>query len=272
MAIVQPRSDGPNQEDLQLITLEQALAATRSDAIASLDTSAFRDGDVVNLILQRSEIIRDQPRPNRYIKSWIAGETTPILDLVDSLGRDMLVRRAGAFIHLEYLELKPILDRSPPARVADIGCGYALFDLFLARDFDCDLVLIDLEQNQHRHFGFEDEGAAYSDLAVARRLLTANGVQDSRISTLNPESDDVSRVRDLDFAFSFISCGFHYPWQTYRDFFETAMRPGGSVILDLRRRKSAAAQAEMAALGRVEVIDQAADGSADRVMLTRPLA
>lgn len=252
-----------------MITLEQAMAAKDDARIASLDTSAFSEGDVLNLILQRSEIISDQPRPNRYIRSWTQGDNGPLSELIGKLGADELVKRAASFIFLEYLELKPIFDKSPPRKIADIGCGYALFDLFLALDFGSDLVLIDLEQNEHKHFGFESEGAAYSNLEVTRRFLTDNGLEHTAIQTLNPDGADLSDIRDLDYAFSFISCGFHYPWQTYQDFFETALRQCGSVILDIRRRKSPAAQAEMAALGRVEVIDQAADGSADRIMLTR---
>lgn len=253
-----------------MITLDQAMAATEDSRIAALDSAAFSEADILNLILQRSEIIRDRPRPNRYIKRWTEGDSAPIRDLIVEMGTDTLVRRAAAFIYLEYLDLKPIFEKAPPQRVADIGCGYAMFDMFLAQDFGCHLVLIDLEQNDHRHFGFQDEGAAYSNLGVARRFLTDNGVSDGAIQTLNPDSADLGKVRDLDYAFSFISCGFHYPWQTYREFFETALRPGGSVILDIRRRKSPAAQAEMAALGQIDVVDQAADGSADRIMLTRP--
>lgn len=253
-----------------MITLEQALAAMDDDRITSLDTTAFDDADTLNLILQRSEIIRDQPHFNRYIKSWTQGDSGPAIELIGKLGTDLLVRRAAAFIFLEYLELKPVFSGSPPRNVADIGCGYALFDLYLAQDFNCNLVLIDLEQNEHRHFGFETEGAAYSNLQVARRFLIANGMQDTAIQTLNPNDADLASIRDLDFAFSFISCGFHYPWQSYQTFFESAVRRGGSVILDIRRRKSANAQVEMEALGTVKVIEQAANGSADRIMLTRP--
>ncbi len=252
-----------------MITLEQALEFARSDRIAALDTCAFGEDDVLNLILQRSEIIRDQPRPNMYIRRWTEGEDAPLRDLIRRLGKGEIIRRAAAFIHLEYLELKPILDRAPPRRIADIGCGYALFDLFAAQDFGCDLVLIDLEENNLRHFGFQGEGAAYSNLQVARRFLTDNGLDESAIATVNPKSDRLDGFQDLDYVVSFISCGFHYPWETYRDFFETALRDEGGLILDLRRRTSAAAQRELAALGRVEVIDQAADGSADRVMVTR---
>lgn len=251
-----------------MITFNQAIAAMDLDEIASLDTSAFSKQDILNLILQRSEIIRDQDNHNRYIKAWTQGNSAPIMELIEKLGADLIAKRAGAVIFLEYLEMKPIFEKDPPKKVADIGCGYAFFDLFLARDFGCEVVLIDLEQNDHKHFGFENEGAAYSNLDVARKLLADNGLEDGSIFTLNPEKDKLNKVRNVDFAFSFISCGFHYPWQTYQRFFKTSLNKGGAVILDLRRRKSLAAQADMAELGTVEVIGGSANGSADRVMLT----
>ena len=89
--------------------------------IASLDTSAFNKDDVLNVILQRSEIIRDQPRSNRYIKRWTQGDSAPALELIDQLGADTLIKRAAAFIYLEYLELKPIFDKTRPRKVAALS-------------------------------------------------------------------------------------------------------------------------------------------------------
>lgn len=251
-----------------MISFEQAMAAMSDERIASLKVEMLDAEDILNLILQRSEIIRDQNRPNWHIKQWTEGEDGPLLDLIARVGPSELARRAAAFIYLEYLELKPVFDQAPLRRIADIGCGYAFFDLFLAQDFGCRLVLIDLEQSGHRHFGYENEGAAYSNLDVARAFLTMNGVDDADIDTRNPGRDDLGDIDGLDYALSFISCGFHYPWHTYRDFFARALRPGGMTILDVRRRVSGDARAEMAKMGRVKIVAQAAYGRADRVMLT----
>ena len=38
-----------------------------------------------------------------------------------------------------------------PTRIADMGCGYAVFDRFAAQDFKANLVLIDREDNGLRH-------------------------------------------------------------------------------------------------------------------------
>lgn len=252
-----------------MITFDEAMSALDMPAIARLKTTTLGKSDVINLILQRSEIIRDQPRFNRYVKLWTKGDTAPISDLVDRMGMDNLVRRAAAFIYLEYLQLRPILDAKRPAFIADIGCGYAFFDLFLSQDYDCSVHLIDLESNEHRHFGFEPEGAAYSSLPKAKQLLTDNGISGDRITLLNPKVDHVDALRDIDFAFSFISCGFHYPWQTYANFFKHSVAADGRIILDLRNRILGETKEALSEIGLVEQIGKAANNGADRIMIKK---
>ncbi len=252
-----------------MITLDDANRSMETDRIASLDTSAFTSNDVLNLILQRSEIIEDQPNHHTYIKAWTNGQNQPLLDLIDQLDGDMLTRRAAALILLEYNELRPLFEKQPPKGATDIGCGYAFFDLFLAQDFDCKITLIDLETSDDRHFGFEHNGSAYSNLDVAAQFLNKNGIAKKRIKTVNPEKTSVSRIRNQDLVVSFISCGFHYPWSTYAVFFRDAIAPGGQIILDIRRRTLDRTKAELSALGDVTELDAGFSPKAARVKVVR---
>ncbi|WP_409695266.1 class I SAM-dependent methyltransferase [Yoonia sp.] len=245
------------------------MQAMDSPEVSRIKAHNLGVNDMVNLVLQRSEIIRDQPKPNRFIKAWVNGNDAPLLDLVEKLGADELVRRAAAFIYLEFQKMKPFLTSPAPRKVADIGCGYALFDLFLAREYDADLVLIDIEANEKRHFGFEKEGAAYSSLAQTRDFLIANGVEAGSIELRNPQTDSLSDIKELDYIFSFISCGFHYPWDTYLDFYDKALSAEGRVILDLRARKFAEALPEISKFGFARHLAKAANGSADRIMFMK---
>jgi SAM-dependent methyltransferase len=229
-------------------------AEARDPLVASLDLSALDDGDLLNLILQRSEVLEGLPRPGQIIRAWNAGDEGPIRRAVEVLGPDV-ARRAAGVIHAEYRALRPLLAGLAPGRIADIGCGYAFFDLFAARDLGASVLLIDLEANERRHFGFQPEGAAYSSLAVARALLVANGVPDDRIATLNPGTADPVAAGPVDLAVSFLSCGFHYPVSLYAGFFRQAVRPGGSVIVDLRAATATAQAAELAVLGTLDDLD-----------------
>ena len=162
-------------------------AEARKAEIRALNVEAFSTDDLLNLILQRSEVMYDRPRSGQVIRAWNAGDLGPIKAVIADMGPEIALR-AAAVIHAEYQALRPVLEAIKPRRTADIGCGYAIFDLFVARDYGSDLLLIDLETNERRHFGFQEQGAAYSNLGVARRFLIDNGVDDTAIRLLNPRS------------------------------------------------------------------------------------
>ena len=247
--------------------LDIDIAAEADDsAIRALDVSALSRGDYLNLILQRSEVMFDRPKSGRIIKAWNDGDEAPIQAVIEDMG-DTIARRAAGVIRAEYRALEPLLRDLAPRRIADIGCGYALFDLFVARDLGCDLLLIDLESNNHRHFGFAEEGAAYSNLAPARSLLERNAIDPARIATLNPRDTAPETAGPVDLAVSFLSCGFHYPVDLYLPFLEQAVAPDGAAILDLRAATAAEQAAKLERLG--SLTDLPAPPKARRVLLRK---
>jgi len=221
----------------EIVEIDIATEA-QDPGIRALDVSMFSRDDLRNMILQRSEVLYDATRPGQIIKAWGAGDVAPIEGQIDRLG-DEIARRTAAVIHAEYKAMRAALTDLAPKRVADIGCGYAMWDLFAHRDLGCDLVLIDIEANSHRHFGFAEEGAAYTDLGVAKAFLAANGVAAAQIMPLNPNRDDLAaKAGRIDLAVSFTSCGFHYPVSAYLDFFRDQVAPQGAVLLDLRSKQA----------------------------------
>ncbi|QCO54457.1 class I SAM-dependent methyltransferase [Pseudorhodobacter turbinis] len=237
--------------------------------VSGLDFGCLDRGDLVNLILQRSEVMFDRPRSGQVIRAWGAGDMAPMEAEVDRLGAQIAQRAAGV-IHAEYRALAPVLRALAPKRVADIGCGYAFFDLFLAKDLNPDLVLIDLESNEHRHFGFQAEGAAYSSLARAKELLGANGVATTQITTLNPREVAPETIEPVDLAVSFLSCGFHYPVDLYVPFLDKVLKPGGAAIFDLRAETATAQAATLSQFGTLSDLD--APPKTRRVLLRKAAA
>lgn len=252
-----------------MFTLDEALRTKSHPDVAAISAAHLSARDIMNLVLQRSEIIRDQDRPNRFIKAWTNGDDAPLVELVENIGAEELLHRAAAFIYLEFQQLKPFLKAPKPKRIADIGCGYAIFDLFLAREFGTKLILIDLETSHQRHFGFEAQGAAYSDLSRTRDFLTANGIDDGLIEVRNPNESDLSDIKGLDYVFSLISCGFHYPWDTYLDFYQSALSSRGRIIIDIRTQEFAKAFPEVSKIGFVRHLAKSANGHAERIMIAR---
>ncbi len=222
---------------------------TQSKFIQGLDLSMFAEQDIINVVLQRSEVLYDLENPDHVIRQWTKGNDGAMRDLVSQKGHE-LVRRAIAVLYREFLAMKPTLDGLQISRIADIGCGYAFFDFFAARDYQAQLVLVDIETNDKRYFGFEDTAAAYTSLDVAKQFLKANGIPDASVETVNPLCQDLSSVEPVDLAISFLSCGFHYPLSKYDWYWSKSVVPGGHIMLDVRTATFDAQMADMAAYGR----------------------
>lgn len=225
----------------------------QSDAIAALDLSMFTDKDIQNTLLQRSEVLYDVDRPGAVIRQWSSGDPTALESEVSARGT-LLLKRAISTLYLEYLALKPTLDQIAPGRVADIGCGYGFIDLFVAKEYGCDIVLIDLEANDRKHFGFQAEGAAYTSLETAKRFLVQNGVAAEKVKTINPSKDGLDDIKGVDLAMSLLSCGFHYPVSTYAEFWAHGVAEEGAIILDLRNAKTETQLSELIQIGSVRAL------------------
>ncbi|MDO5647393.1 cyclopropane-fatty-acyl-phospholipid synthase family protein [Paracoccus sp. (in: a-proteobacteria)] len=220
---------------------------------ADPDFSALTRDDLAHLILQRSQVLADVPQAGQVIRAWSNGDAAPLMAQVDRLGADVAARAFDG-IAAEYEGLRDVLAELAPARIADIGCGYAFFDLLAWRNLGCDLVLIDTETNDHRYFGYAKQGAAYSNLTTAARFLKGNGVPDAALTVVNPDRHSLRDTGPVDLIVSFLACGFHWPAASYLDYFRTNLRPGGAILLDLRDRSAAQQLEELAPLGRIHTL------------------
>ncbi|MCG6901196.1 MAG: class I SAM-dependent methyltransferase [Rhodobacter sp.] len=232
---------------------------------AELDFSMLSHDDLVNIVLQRSEVLSDVRQPAAVIRNWEAGDPARLDSVVQDKGR-VLAERAANVIREEFEALMPVLDAIRPKSIADIGCGYAFFDLYAYRRYASRLLLVDVEENERRHFGFDEEAAAYTSLEIAHKFLTANGVPTESVSTWNPEIEDPGETEKVDLAVSFLSCGFHFPVDMYMPFFRFGVVPGGSIILDLRGQAFQENRRTLMSLGKVEVLSK---GGGRRRVLVR---
>lgn len=231
-----------------------------------LDHTMFDLNDMLRFVLQRSEILYDVEKPGRLIKKWTEGDEEPLKKVVqDKQGE--IFNRVFADISKEFDEIHAVLSANPPKSITDIGCGYALFDCLAAKAYGSKVTLIDTESNDRRHFGFESDGAAYSDLDKAVRFLTCNGVAQDRIKAVNPTKYDIKTLKKADLAVSFLACGFHFPVSAYMDFFRNNLKKSGRIILDLRRSKYEVQREALLSLGSVNVLKES--GNRLRVLVDK---
>lgn len=191
--------------------------------------------DVANIALQRTSTLLRVPFLGRVsVTAWKRGRSEPLL-LEAYFRRNTLLRRAIEEVLSEFNEIASFLEDKPiPKRIADIGCGHALIDVLFWQYYSCAIHLIDIETSAWRYHEFNSEGAGYASLSAATRLLLDNGVPHNRITATNPTKNALN-AEPLDLAISLLSCGFHYPANTYLDFLSKSLSPGRFFICDLRK-------------------------------------
>jgi len=140
----------------------------------------------------------------------------------------------------EYESIKNSLQENPSS-VLDIGCGVAGIDVMLTRHYDkvgkkIDLYLLDkTELNKKVFYGLEKTTAYYNSLDVARDFLIANGASKENIHTQEVAGNPIFQGKQFDLVISLISWGFHYPVETYLDEVYDLLKPGGKLIIDVRK-------------------------------------
>lgn len=199
------------------------------------------------ILFQRTDYLALPRRPLLF-RALRRLSSRPPLDAaiaLESAWRGRSVRRAfNLDMAREYEEIRPHLPRRAVA-ILDIGCGVGGIDVLLHRHYGTPrLYLVDRTQTSDRvYYGFETRGAFYNSLEATRRLLLTNGVPEPALRFR--EVGDECRLdipEAVDLVISLISWGFHYPVTVYADQVRALLRPGGRVILDVRKGTDGVAQ------------------------------
>ena len=197
----------------------------------NLRTDSLTEAAVMFIGYQRTKQISKAAKT-----AWEAGDHAAMAAEV-AARRTKIIQGVLEEIWREYLPLRDHLTKggAHPRRVADIGCGAGINDLFLHHDFAPQFTLIDIETTPDQYHGWAGSGAGYASLTSARALLEENGASD--ITAINPrENPEAMAHVTADLVTSLYSCGFHYPVDEYLDLFLATLASGGAVCLDLRGR------------------------------------
>ncbi|MEM6324206.1 MAG: hypothetical protein AAF748_11000 [Pseudomonadota bacterium] len=249
---------------------EAGVQTAQSTALRALDWQMFSREDIVNLALQRPEVMQDIRGHAEAVRAWTRGDEAPMRYIAGQHG-DELIARALGFVFMEYHTLRPLLRRIAPRKIADIGAGYGFFALFAHAEFGAEMTLIDTDQGGERGFDYRHSSARLGNLAVAQRFLEANGCASDAVQVFDPLTSDLAALMGLDLVTSFLACGYQFPCDSYRTLFEEGVVPGGHVILDIRTRHAHEILPGLASLGALHRIGHAADGQALRMhLVTRP--
>jgi SAM-dependent methyltransferase len=164
--------------------------------------------------------------PILYQKDWINEEwSTPLYQSHKQENFAMLA---------DYLS-------EPPKLILDIGCGLAWESRMFAKQYDSELYLMDGDfdnndkdrtQMQARYCECVNDFAFYYKLDFLQNKLDELGTQNYTLIDCN--NIQISSHIKFDLITSWVSCGFHYPVNTYRDLIVKHSHADTVVVMDLR--------------------------------------
>ncbi|ODR98518.1 hypothetical protein AUC68_08835 [Methyloceanibacter methanicus] len=134
-----------------------------------------------------------------------------------------------------------------------------------------DIFLLDkTDMESQIWYMFEQKGAFYNSLDLAKETLTINGVDPSIVKLIEaPSNGEIPlEEKSIDLVLSTISWGFHYPVSTYIDSVAKILSDDGVLIIDVR--KGTDGVAELQNHFKVSVIEEI--GKIQTVKCTKEIA
>lgn len=138
----------------------------------------------------------------------------------------------------EYQVIKDYLTPYPK-KILELGCGLGRMSIFLnkkhpsdSKYYLADASIVTTIDPKKDRYGW-DPGTWYNDLELTKQFCENNDLVNFEVIDLAVPS--LTSLRDIDFVFSVLSVGFHYPIEQYLDELKLIMKPDGLLIFGVRK-------------------------------------
>ena len=160
------------------------------------------------------------------------------------IGIEQAERRVGRY-EQTFLSMKPWL---PPGLVRDfldIGCGISGIAVFVAQHYGGRAVahLLDGNGAGEKWGGFRKDGRPWNDVGQAARIFRAL-YPGAVCADWGPEPE-CRLIPPCELVYSICAWGHHFPIEMYVDMVHRVLRPGGRLIVDLRREHAERGREEL---------------------------
>jgi SAM-dependent methyltransferase len=156
--------------------------------------------------------------------------------------------------------------------VLDIGCGLASIDVLLVREFGAHTVyLIDGDGSAPQVHGWNNATKPWNDVEQGAWVIKNNAAAEVDVITYVVGKKRTHACDQVDLAISLRSWGHHYPVPVYLPLVRRALRPGGILILDIRRKTAGVQELEAAGFSMIGRIDDHSE-KCDRLIFARQVA
>lgn len=126
---------------------------------------------------------------------------------------------------------------TPPKRILDIGCGLATESEFFQKKYNCELYLLDGDFDNNKNnrrdikFGKVENFKFYSKVDDLKQSWNSRNMSYTFVDASNIDiPDDII----FDLVYSGVSCGFHYPADTYKNLIVKHTNKDSKILFDLR--------------------------------------
>ena len=135
-----------------------------------------------------------------------------------------------------FLSMRRWLPKTPVLNFLDIGCGTGGVAIWVARHYpEASTHLIDGAAWGEK-FSWRDDGTPWADVGLALQLFKKH--LPNRYVKAWPASPRRPAIPKCDLIYSNCSWGHHYPIRTYLELVKKTLRPGGTLIVDIREGSS----------------------------------
>lgn len=137
---------------------------------------------------------------------------------------------------------------SAPKNILDIGCGLAYESEMFQKKYNSNLYLLDGDfedtKNNQRDVGFGDASSMkfYNPISRLKESFDNRGMKYTFIDANNIEIPENVK---FDLVYSNLSCGFHYPVNTYYNLLKTHTTDDSILIFDIKNSESVEDQFEI---------------------------
>lgn len=143
----------------------------------------------------------------------------------------------------QHFKLIDSFINKPINKILDIGCGLAFESRFFHKKYNSQLFLIDGDYknnntSQHRHSSYENEANLkyYCNLSDLDNFFKTDNI--SGYQLIDCENINIPNDVHFDLICSYLSCGFHYSLDAYRDLIQKHSTQETFLIFTLRKNKN----------------------------------
>lgn len=166
----------------------------------------------------------------RSMTSFIA--TLVLAETITRAYRSDLLSVFSTFVNLIPQDTKSILD---------IGAGMGGINCltYHAVNTAPEIWLLDKQgESKIWNSGFHEDASDfshYNSFELATAVLESSGIPKEKINCVDIGKDQFPDDKRFDVIYSFLSCGFHYPVETYAEQIARAINPNGLIVFDIRK-------------------------------------